>query len=146
MPYVYDNYDGTYSFNYYRSWPQTSTTQGAYVYTDFDFDTFGMEHTLTIGGSGNKTKSNSIEGAWEWINLGNYTLDQLNSVSRPTYLGSTSNKTYISGRNEKTNLMMGDDIRFNEKWSALIGFNYAEVEENIQSGAYPCLGSKILTD
>lgn len=129
MSYVYDNYDGTYRLNYYRAWPQTSTTQGAYVYTDIDFDTFGIEHTLTIGGSGNKTKSNSIDGAWEWVNLGNYTLDQLNNVSKPTYIGSTNNKTYLSSRNEKTNLMVGDDIRFNDQWSALVGFNYAEVEE-----------------
>lgn len=129
MPYVYDNYDGTYGLNYYRSFPHTSTTQGAYVYTDIDFDTFGVEHTVTMGGSGNKTKSNSIEGAWEWVNLGNYTLDQLNNVSMPTYIGSTNNKTYLSGRNEKTNFMIGDDIKFNENWSALIGFNYAEVEE-----------------
>jgi iron complex outermembrane recepter protein len=129
MPYVYDNHDGTYRLNYYKTWPQTSTTQGAYVYTDIDFDTFGIEHTLTIGGSGNKTKANSIEGAWEWVNLGNYTLDQLNNVSKPTYIGSTNNKTYLSSRKEKTNLMIGDDIRFNDQWSALVGFNYAEVEE-----------------
>lgn len=129
MPYVYDNYDGTYRLNYYRSFPHTSTTQGAYVYADIDFNTLKVEHTLTMGVSGNKTKSNSIEGAWEWINLGNYTLDQLNNVSRPTYVGNENNKTYLSGRNEKTNFMIGDDIRFNENWSALVGFNYAEVEE-----------------
>ena len=76
MSYVYDNYDGTYRLNYYRAWPQTSTTQGAYVYTDIDFDTFGIEHTLTIGGSGNKTKSKSIDGAWVWDIVGNYTLNE----------------------------------------------------------------------
>ncbi|RXJ68920.1 TonB-dependent siderophore receptor [Halarcobacter ebronensis] len=129
MPYVYDNSDGTYSFNYYRAWPQTSTTQGAYVYADIDFSTLKVEHTLTMGVSGNKTKSNSIDGAWEWVNLGNYTLEQLNNISRPTYVGNENNKTYLSSRNEKTNFMIGDDIRFNENWSALVGFNYAKVEE-----------------
>ncbi|MEV9499048.1 TonB-dependent siderophore receptor [Aliarcobacter butzleri] len=129
MPYVYDNYDGTYSLNYYRSWPHTSTTQGAYVYTDIDFDTFGIEHTLTIGGSGNKTKSKSIDGAWEWVKVGDFTLNQLNSVKEPIYRGSSDNKKYVSGRNEKTNLMIGDDIRFNDQWSALVGFNYAKTEE-----------------
>ncbi|MCT7651391.1 TonB-dependent siderophore receptor [Aliarcobacter butzleri] len=129
MPYVYDNYDGTYRLNYYRTWPHTSTTQGAYVYTDIDFDTFGVEHTLTIGGSGNKTKSKSIDGAWEWVKVGDFTLNQLNSVPEPTYKGSSNNKKYVSGRNEKTNLMIGDDIRFNDQWSALVGFNYAKTEE-----------------
>ncbi|MCG3661667.1 TonB-dependent siderophore receptor [Aliarcobacter butzleri] len=129
MPYVYDNYDGTYRLNYYRTWPHTSTTQGAYVYTDIDFETFGVEHTLTIGGSGNKTKSKSIDGAWEWVKVGDFTLNQLNSVPEPTYKGSSDNKKYVSGRNEKTNLMIGDDIRFNDQWSALVGFNYAKTEE-----------------
>ncbi|MFV7789300.1 TonB-dependent siderophore receptor [Aliarcobacter lanthieri] len=138
MPYVFDNYDGTYSFNYYRSWPHTSTTQGAYIYTDIDFSTFGVEHTLTIGGSGNKTKSKGIEGSWEYVNLGsvidplnpvNFTLDQLNNLPKPIYKGSSNNKKYVSGRNEKTNFMLGDDIRFNENWSALLGLNYAKTEE-----------------
>ncbi|WP_222718457.1 TonB-dependent siderophore receptor [Aliarcobacter vitoriensis] len=129
MPYVYDNYDGTYRLNYYRTWPHTSTTQGAYVYTDIDFNTFGIEHTLTIGGSGNKTKSKSIDGAWEWVKVGDFTLNQLNSALEPIYKGSSNNKRYVSGRNEKTNLMIGDDIRFNDQWSALVGFNYAKVEE-----------------
>ncbi|WP_323659812.1 TonB-dependent siderophore receptor [Aliarcobacter butzleri] len=129
MPYVYDNYDGTYRLNYYRTWPHTSTTQGAYVYTDIDFDTFGVEHTLTIGGSGNKTKSKSIDGAYEWDIVGNYTLNELNNVLEPIYKGSSDNKKYVSGRNEKTNLMIGDDIRFNDQWSALVGFNYAKTEE-----------------
>lgn len=129
MPYVYDNYDGTYRLNYYRTWPHTSTTQGAYVYTDIDFDTFGVEHTLTIGGSGNKTKSKSIDGAYEWDLVGNYTLNELNNALEPIYRGSSDNKRYVSGRNEKTNLMIGDDIRFNDQWSALVGFNYAKTEE-----------------
>lgn len=129
MPYVYDNYDGTYRLNYYRTWPHTSTTQGAYVYTDIDFDTFGVEHTLTIGGSGNKTKSKSIDGAYEWDIVGNYTLNELNNALEPIYRGSSDNKKYVSGHNEKTNLMIGDDIRFNDQWSALVGFNYAKTEE-----------------
>ncbi|MFY4809728.1 TonB-dependent siderophore receptor [Aliarcobacter butzleri] len=129
MPYVYDNYDGTYRLNYYRTWPHTSTTQGAYVYTDIDFDTFGVEHTLTIGGSGNRTKSKSIDGAYEWDIVGNYTLNELNNALEPIYRGSSDNKKYVSGRNEKTNLMIGDDIRFNDQWSALVGFNYAKTEE-----------------
>lgn len=129
MPYVYDNYDGTYSLNYYKTWPHTSKSEGAYVYTDIDFETFGIGHTLTIGGSGNRTKSKSIDGAWEWVKVGDFTLNQLNNAPKPIYIGSSNNKRYVSGRNEKTNLMIGDDIRFNEQWSSLVGFNYAKVEE-----------------
>lgn len=138
MPHVYDNYDGTYSFNYYRTFPEKEKDHGAYVYTDFDFHTMGIEHTLTIGGSGNKVKGYDIVGSYEWINLGNYTLNQLNNIPRPTYLGSTSNQTYVSSRSSQTNFMIGDDIRFNENWSTLVGFNYAKVERD----SYNLSGSK----
>ncbi|RBQ26112.1 TonB-dependent receptor [Arcobacter sp. CECT 9188] len=130
QPYVYDNYDGTYRFNYYRLYPDKIKDHGAYVYTDFDFNTFGVEHTLTIGGSGNKRKSYATDTVREWVNLGNYTLSQLNSIAEPTYLGSSSDPMYLSSRNEKINFMIGDDIRFNENWGALVGFNYVKTETN----------------
>ncbi|MCT7911117.1 TonB-dependent siderophore receptor [Arcobacter lacus] len=128
QPYVYDNYDGTYRFNYYRLYPDKVKDHGAYVYTDFDFNTFGIEHTLTIGSSGNKRKSYTMDNPREWVNLGNYKLNELNSVPEPTYLGSSNNRKYLSSRNEKINFMIGDDIRFNDQWSALVGFNYVETQ------------------
>lgn len=128
QPYVYDNYDGTYRFNYYRLYPDKVKDNGAYVYTDFDFNTFGIEHTLTIGSSGNKKKSYTMDNPREWINLGNYRLNELNSVAEPTYLGSSNNRKYLSSREEKINFMIGDDIRFNDQWSALVGFNYVETQ------------------
>ncbi|MDK2063935.1 TonB-dependent siderophore receptor [Aliarcobacter butzleri] len=128
QPYVYDNYDGTYRFNYYRLYPDKVKDNGAYVYTDFDFNTFGIEHTLTIGSSGNKKKSYTMDNPREWITLGNYRLNELNSVAEPTYLGSSNNRKYLSSRQEKINFMIGDDIRFNDQWSALVGFNYVETQ------------------
>ena len=128
MPYVYDNYDGTYRFRYRRTWPSEEKNHGAYLYTDFDFETFGIEHTLTIGGSHTRTKGYGIVGSWESSYLGYYTLDQLNNISKPVYVGSTANQRFISSRAKKTNIMIGDDIRFSENWSALVGFNYAKTK------------------
>ncbi|RBQ31171.1 TonB-dependent siderophore receptor [Arcobacter sp. FW59] len=125
---VYDNYDGTYRFNYFKIYPEESKKQGAYVYTDFDFNTFGVDHTLTMGVSGTKNKSYSNNT--EWVNLGNYTLNQLNHISKPTYLGNSNNPNYLSSISEKTNFMIGDDIRFNDQWSALVGLNYAKTESD----------------
>ncbi|WP_228276094.1 TonB-dependent receptor [Aliarcobacter butzleri] len=34
----------------------------------------------------------------------------------------------MSSRQEKINFMIGDDIRFNDQWSALVGFNYVETQ------------------
>ncbi len=129
MPFVYDNYDGTYRFNYYKYYPYKNKNDGAYIYTDIDFNTFGVEHTLTIGALGTKEKMYSNISGAEWVNLGNYTLEQLNSIQEPTYLRSSMSHSYYQSRKtEKTNFMIGDDIRFNNQWSALIGFNYAKTQ------------------
>ncbi|MFU8927066.1 TonB-dependent siderophore receptor [Acinetobacter puyangensis] len=125
--FVYDNNDDTYQFKYYRIYPSIDKKQGAYIYTDFDFNTFGIQHNLTLGGSGYKNKSYSNTTANDWIDLGSYGLDQLNHVAKPTYLGSSSDPTYLSGESDQINFMIGDDIRFNEHWSALLGINYAKV-------------------
>ncbi|MFY9071846.1 TonB-dependent siderophore receptor [Aliarcobacter butzleri] len=125
---VYDNYDGTYRFNYYRMYPMKTKNHGAYAYTDIDFNTFGVEHTLTIGGSGTKKKNESSTTSAEFVNLGNYTLNQLNHIAKPTYKGSSSSSRYKSSTAEKINFMVGDDIRFNDQWSALVGINYAKTQ------------------
>lgn len=127
--YIYDdNHNGLYRFQYYRLYPDKIKDHGAYVYADIDFNTLGIEHTLTVGASGNKRKSYATDNVREWVNLGNYTLDQLNNVSEPMYLGNSTNPMYLSSRNDKINFMIGDDIRFNDQWSALVGFNYAKTQ------------------
>ncbi|WP_418185982.1 TonB-dependent siderophore receptor [Aliarcobacter vitoriensis] len=128
QPFINNNYNGTYDFTYYRLSPDKAKDHGVYIYTDFDFNTFGIEHTLTIGASGNKRKSYEMEGSYEWVSLGNYTLNQINNISKPTYLRDTNKPKYLSSRNEKINFMIGDDIRFNDQWSALVGLNYAKTE------------------
>ncbi|WP_418179926.1 TonB-dependent siderophore receptor [Aliarcobacter lanthieri] len=130
QPYINSNYDGTYEFKYYRLSPDKAKDHGAYVYTDFDFDTFGIQHTLTIGGSGMKRKYYEMDGSYEYVSLGNFTLDELNHIPKPVYLRDTNKPKYLSSRQEKINFMIGDDIRFNENWSALLGLNYAKTETN----------------
>ncbi|NCB64465.1 MAG: TonB-dependent receptor, partial [Clostridia bacterium] len=45
---------------------------------------------------------------------------------------------YLSSRNEKINFMIGDDIRFNENWSILVGLNRAET----QTDSYDMSGTR----
>ncbi|WP_257118735.1 TonB-dependent siderophore receptor [Aliarcobacter vitoriensis] len=129
---LYDNYDGgTYSINYYRLYPSETKRHGAYIYGDIDFETFGIEHTLTIGGSGTKRKSYSmLSTSNEWVKLGNYTLDQINNIAKPNYKGISNNPMYLSSDSENINFLIGDDIRFNDNWGALVGFNYVKTETN----------------
>ncbi|MFW0743658.1 TonB-dependent siderophore receptor [Aliarcobacter butzleri] len=138
QPYINSNSDGTYEFQYYRLSPDKTKDHGAYVYTDFDFKTFGIEHTLTVGGSGMKRKYYEMDGSYEYVSLGNYSLSELNHISKPTYLRDTNKPKYLSSRNEKINFMIGDDIRFNENWSILVGLNRAET----QTDSYDMSGTR----
>ncbi|MCG3707237.1 hypothetical protein L5F43_12200, partial [Aliarcobacter butzleri] len=138
QPYINSNSDRTYEFQYYRLSPDKTKDHGAYVYTDFDFKTFGIEHTLTVGGSGMKRKYYEMDGSYEYVSLGNYSLSELNHISKPTYLRDTNKPKYLSSRNEKINFMIGDDIRFNENWSILVGLNRAET----QTDSYDMSGTR----
>ncbi|WP_418186308.1 TonB-dependent siderophore receptor [Aliarcobacter vitoriensis] len=131
LPFSYDNYNGTYRFTYYRYYPIEEKKHGTYVYSDIDFETFNLSHKLTLGVTGYKDKSHRREGALEWVTLGNnYTLEQLNDISKPIYKRNSNGKKYISSESEKKNILIGDEIAFNEQWSALIGANYVEVESH----------------
>ncbi|QKF60327.1 TonB-dependent siderophore receptor [Aliarcobacter lanthieri] len=128
QPWIYDNYDGTYESKNYKLFPDEVKNQGAYAYTDFDFDTFGIQHTLTVGASGSKKKIYEMNPQ-EFISLGNFTLEELNSKPlKPIYAGNPNNPLYLSSNQEKINFMIGDDIKFNDNWGALLGLNYVKIE------------------
>ncbi|OCL87885.1 Ferrichrome receptor FcuA precursor [Aliarcobacter thereius] len=128
QPWIYDNYDGTYESKNYKLFPDEVKYHGAYIYSDFDFDTFGFEHSLTLGASGTK-KKNYNTNLQEFISLGNFTLEELNSKpQKPIYNGDSNSPYYLSSNQEKINITIGDDIKINNKWSTLIGLNYVKIE------------------
>lgn len=127
LPLVYDNNE-TYRFNYYRMYPRNIKKHGAYVYSNINFNTLNINHKLTLGLMGLKDKTYLTQGAWEWVNLGNYILNDIYNIGEPNYRASVKNPQYLSSKNEKLNLLIGDDITFNEKWSTLLGLNYVKTK------------------
>ncbi|WP_418180161.1 TonB-dependent siderophore receptor [Aliarcobacter lanthieri] len=102
---------------------------GTNIYLDSKFDIGSVNHTLTAGYSFNSTKlfrspDNSIyAGLVKDISLSEY-----QNLPEPIWsnygtVGTQARKPI--SQTQYKNILIGDDIVFNEQWSALIGVNYA---------------------
>lgn len=112
----------------YYFYPQTTKNDGAYNYLDGDFNTGSVKHALTFGGSFGTEKAYSSGGhntPWG-ASLGSNNLADYNNwnytIPKGTELKSLDRKNF------NTNVVLGDNITFNEQWSALVGANYASME------------------
>ncbi|MDR1085063.1 MAG: TonB-dependent receptor [Deltaproteobacteria bacterium] len=112
-------------------------SNGGYFYLDSKFKTFGVEHALTAGVNGfiqdNYTGVfDTPTGPQVYPGLGtNYVFDindpyaghiKAPSYNRYRYSWSKGNHWY------HYNLMVGDDIKFNDQWSILAGVNHATID------------------
>ncbi|MGI3131661.1 TonB-dependent siderophore receptor [Halopseudomonas pachastrellae] len=112
-------------WNYYSA-PADHISQGSYVYLDSHFRTGSVEHKLTTGFFGDWYEQRAYENGSNWGgNSPVYTnpedLENYDVIPTIADLGRRYTPTKTSNRN----LVIGDDVQFNEQWSALIGVNYA---------------------
>ncbi|WP_418185314.1 TonB-dependent receptor [Aliarcobacter vitoriensis] len=107
-----------------------SKNYGANIYFDSNFDTGSISHTLTIGYSSSSNKvfqSSDDQTFYDFIDDLNLN-DFKNLVEPDSSLWTNSIGTQprkLSSKTQYKNILIGDDIVFNEKWSALVGVNYA---------------------
>jgi len=105
---------------------------GAALYLDSTFDTFGISHTLTTGYSfaADETKSNVIRSTNTRIPR-DISLEEYRNWPKPATWNANlkTGPMYISSRPKFTNILIGDDILFNDQWSLMVGFNYATAIE-----------------
>ncbi|MCT7651346.1 TonB-dependent siderophore receptor [Aliarcobacter butzleri] len=115
-----------------KSAPSWNIAQGAYAYLDSEFNTSSVKHKLTFGASGDildvkRYQNNSKSGGNSPI----YTNpNDLMSWSKPSILSESWDygKKYKSSESTNSNIIIGDDITFNEYFGALVGLNYTTVE------------------
>lgn len=107
--------------------PYGTTTTGYNTFLDYKFNTGTIEHTLTAGIYGSTLKTRW--GGSVWLTAGsNYSQPTdpadftLPSYTLPTYSPYTNSKTV------NTNRVIGDNIKFDGRWSALVGINHSEIE------------------
>ncbi len=100
---------------------------GGYIYLDTRFSTFAVDHKLTLGYS--STFHEMLLRGNGTIYLSgstNFLLSELKNIAEPDWgasFGSGSMATAYTTRND--NILIGDDISFNDQWSAMVGLNYA---------------------
>ncbi|MCT7618312.1 TonB-dependent siderophore receptor, partial [Aliarcobacter butzleri] len=121
----------TYSDFSNGAWQKTQN-YGANIYLDADFDTKNISHTLTTGYSLNYSKNfNHLDNWAFYYPSNNMSLDEFKNLAEPDsslWSNSLGTQTFKPrSKIEYKNILIGDDIVFNEEWSALIGVNYASV-------------------
>ncbi|WP_418185890.1 TonB-dependent receptor [Aliarcobacter vitoriensis] len=125
---------GTLGRTLYYFYPQTTKNDGAYAYLDGDFNTGSIQHSLTFGGSFGTEKAYSSGGyntPWG-ASLGSNNLADYNNWNY-TIPNGTQSKS-LDRKNFNTNVVLGDNISFSEQWSALVGVNYASMENKNGQG------------
>ena len=127
---IYTRNDGLYDALLYR-YPKGGQGHKSYagnLYLDSKFETFNIDHLLTIGYSQNYQNYKRDKNWWQpryWLD--GVTLEQIKNTVIPRNPNEHGGRIPLS-KTEYKNTLIGDDIVFNDQWSALVGFNYATVE------------------
>ncbi|WP_257118944.1 TonB-dependent siderophore receptor [Aliarcobacter vitoriensis] len=109
--------------------PSESQNHGVYAYLDSKFDTGSINHKLTFGVSGNIIENKIHEKNINSWKDGLSSINDIMNLPIPnSYKEPKFGRHYKSGESKNSNIMIGDDITFNENWSALVGVNYTTVE------------------
>ncbi|WP_418184960.1 TonB-dependent receptor [Aliarcobacter vitoriensis] len=124
--------NGSYqSFLAKNDWNHTKN-YGANIYFDSKFDTGNVSHTLTAGYSLSSRKYYQSPDSWAYYDLLNdMNLNDLKNFAEPDIslwsneIGTQPRK--INSKTQYKNILVGDDIVFNDQWSALVGVNYATI-------------------
>ncbi|OCL99592.1 Ferrichrome receptor FcuA precursor [Aliarcobacter thereius] len=121
--------DGLYDLIQFKYSTQTNEFKNysGNIYLDNKFKTFGINHLLTIGYSESYSKSLFPKDFYRMEYLPGKDLNEIKNSDIPSVVIPNSNKIHYTPILQYKNILIGDDIVFNEQWSALIGANYATI-------------------
>lgn len=105
--------------------------KGGALYLDVVFETGSVAHKLTAGYQTNESDQYRMGGASAApINLTKLPMSSPTYIPRPTNIAPVNRgELKLSSHNEYSTLMVGDDITFNEQWSALLGAAQTTVKQ-----------------
>jgi len=110
---------------------------GAAVYLDVLFETGSIEHKLTTGYQYSDSFQYRYTGGASAPNI-NITGKPITSptyISRPTNVATVNRGTVtLSSNTEYRSLIIGDDITFNDQWSALLGAAQTTITQKTGTG------------
>ncbi|MCQ4628727.1 TonB-dependent siderophore receptor [Shinella sp. CPCC 100929] len=98
----------------------------AQLFGDFVFDTGSIGHKVTVGYQmfSDRSWSTSYNPNTGWI--GPFPLTTPTHLPRPLFPRDDSDY-YYAGRVKNESFVLGDQIDFNERWSALVGASYSKI-------------------
>lgn len=141
-PFIYSPWatlygDGTLESLVASIGPHKSTNKGGYLFTDANFDTGPLRHKLVVGFNAYFGEYSFTSDNWSSVmlrsSLGNPYVD------KPVFDVVGSTPMYVARKTTYRSMMIGDDIQFSEKWSALVGIN----RTYISGGSIDKEGAKI---
>ncbi len=105
-----------------------SEEQASQLLADLRLDTGPVAHKLTAGyyGSTQRTRGTTYSPNSGW--LGPFGLDAPTHVAEPAWPADAGGSQYDQGRTHNRNWVLGDLLRWGERWSALVGLNHSRIE------------------
>ena len=113
---------------------------GGHIYLDSRFSTFAVDHKLTLGYSSTffeRFTSDNDMVNWFGTNLTLSEIKGIKNISEPDWgesFGSGPSLPDWAAR--YNNILIGDNITFNDQWSAMVGLNYATTASKISGTHY----------
>ncbi|HEY3424784.1 MAG TPA: TonB-dependent receptor plug domain-containing protein, partial [Negativicutes bacterium] len=118
------NNGGSYSQTINYSPEYDYISKGGYALLDGVFKTGSVNHKVTFGYFGDRLDKQQLLGVSSTLRTLN-NLDFLNPtyISQPSFNITSSGRTATVSTSRSQNIVFGDDIKFDERWSALLGVN-----------------------
>ncbi len=132
------NADGTYT--QYAETDKASPsrkayTWGSFIFIDIDFNTGDIAHKMVTGLRFSDKERNDGNNAWSnGVELGPFSLAKPGYVDEPNWQYDGEYSPYLLSKTTTSNFSIGDDITFNEQWSALVGLAYSSIEDKRYNG------------
>lgn len=95
---------------------------------DVSFDTGSISHKMTLGYFGYTDSQWQTSYSPNTGYQGPYGLNTPTHVAQPAWPAVPPNSMYYASRTTNDNFMIGDLIKFNEQWSALVGINRSTIK------------------
>ncbi|GAB4058912.1 TonB-dependent receptor [Uliginosibacterium sediminicola] len=110
----------------YRGGQSKSNYEAAQALADIQFDTAAISHKLTLGHFmfSEKAWTSSYFSGTGW--LGPYSFATPTHIAQPAF-PNDSNALYYAGRDSNRNYVIGDSIKLNQQWSALVGITRSTI-------------------
>jgi len=124
------NADSSYSQSTHtnRKAPHTIDSVGGFVLLDVTFTTGAIDHTLITGYRySDNQQARFRDGRSNKLKQQNLSFAAPTNVAEPIWQEYGVQGSYVRAKWGTTNISLGDDIRFNEQWSTLVGLSYANI-------------------